>query len=85
MARKNHKNIREKGKIKLSEYFKQLNDGQKVAIVQEKSVASNIPLRMTGLAGTVVGTQGEYKLVDVLDGNKKKRFIIHPIHLKILK
>jgi ribosomal protein L21E len=40
---------------------------------------------MTGLAGTVVGTRGEYKLIDVLDGNKKKRFIIHPIHLKVLK
>ena len=85
MARKKQKNIREKGKIRLSEYFKDLKDGQKVAVVQEKSVASNIPLRMTGLSGKVVGSQGEYKLVDLLDGNKKKRFIIHPIHLKILK
>lgn len=85
MARKKNKNIRKKGKISYSEYFKQLEDGQKVAIVQEKSVANNIPLRVTGLAGTVVGSRGTYKIVDVLDGNKKKTFIIHPIHLKILK
>ena len=85
MAKKKNKNIRAKGKIKLSEYFKELKDGQKIAIVQEKTVKNNIPLRMTGLVGNVVGSQGAYKLVDLMDGNKKKRFIIHPIHLKVLK
>ena len=85
MARKKNKNIRKKGKISYSEYFKDLENGQKVAIVQEKSISSNIPLRVTGLSGNVVGSQGTYKLVDVLDGKKKKRFIVHPIHLKTLK
>ncbi len=85
MAKKKNKNIREKGKIKLSEYFKEMVNGQKVAVVQEKSVSSNHPTRIVGLTGNIVGDQGEYKLVDLMDGNKKKRFIIHPIHLKVLK
>jgi ribosomal protein L21E len=85
MARKKNKNIREKGKIRLSEYFKELEEGQKVAIVQERTIPNNIPLRITGLTGNIVGSQGEYKIVDLMDGNKKKRFIIHPIHLKVLK
>jgi ribosomal protein L21E len=85
MAKKKNKNIREKGKIQLSEYFKELKDGQKVAIVKEKSVSNNLPERVVGLVGLVVGSQGEYKIVELKDGNKTKRFIIHPIHLKILK
>lgn len=85
MARKKNKNIRKKGKINLSEYFKELENGQKVAIVQEKTIPKNTPLRITGLVGQITGTQGKYKLVDLMDGNKKKRFIIHPIHLKVLK
>ncbi len=85
MAKKKSKNIRAKGKIKLSEYFKEIKDGQKVAVVQEKTVCNNHPARIVGLVGTVAGSQGTYKIVELMDGNKKKSFIIHPIHLKILK
>lgn len=85
MARKNNKNIRERGKLKFSEYFKEIQDGERVAIVQEKSVPNNIPLRMVGLSGKVVSSRGEFKIVEIKDGNKTKSFIIHPIHLKLLK
>lgn len=85
MAKKRHKNVRKKGKIQLSEYFKDLENGQKVSVVQEKSIAKNFPDRIVGMCGNVVGNQGEFKIVELMDGNKKKTFIIHPIHLKILK
>jgi ribosomal protein L21E len=85
MAKKKSKNIREKGKIRLSEYFKKIKDGQKVAVIKEKTVTKNYPERIVGLTGNVIGSQGNSKVVELMDGNKKKRFIIHPIHLKVLK
>lgn len=85
MAKKKSKNIRKKGKIRFSEYFKKIADGKKVAVVQEKTVVNSYPARIVGLSGMVVGSQGNCKIVELMDGNKKKRFIIHPIHLKVLK
>ncbi len=85
MAKKRCKNIREKGKIKFSEYFKKIENGQKVGVVEEKSVSHNFPARIIGMTGNIVESRGTNKIVELMDGNKKKRFIIHPIHLKILK
>jgi len=85
MAKKKGKNIRAKGKIKFSEYFKKIKDGQKVAIVKEQSVPNNFPERMVGCSGKVIGSQGTSKIVEIMDGGKMKRFIIRPIHLKVLK
>lgn len=82
MAKKRKKNIKEKGKIRLSEYFKELKIGDKVFIVDEKSLNRNFPDRIIGLRGEIEGERGEYKIVKVYTGSKLKRFIIHPINLK---
>jgi ribosomal protein L21E len=82
---KNGKLIREKGKIRLSEYFKQIKNGENVALVGERSIPCNFPSRVIGLTGKIIGDRGSYKIVDIMDGGKKKRYIVHPIHLKILK
>jgi ribosomal protein L21E len=79
------KNIRQRGKIQFSEYFKELNINDKVAIVQEKSVPSYYPKRVVGLTGNVIGTKGRSKIIKVMDGNLSKEYIVHPIHLKKLK
>jgi large subunit ribosomal protein L21e len=78
------KRIREKGKIKLSEYLKELNDGDRVCIVEEKSVCSSFPKRFQGRSGVVASSRGKYKVVKLNDGNKEKTFIVHPVHLKKL-
>lgn len=78
------KRIREQGKIKLSEYFKTLNDGDRVCIVREKSVCSSFSTRLQGKSGVVIASKGNYKIVKLNDGNKEKTFIIHPVHLKKL-
>jgi ribosomal protein L21E len=39
----NKKNVREKGKIRFSEYFKELKNNDKVAVIQEKSIPSSYP------------------------------------------
>lgn len=79
------KRIRQKGKIKLSGYFKQIEDGKKVCVVREFGVKSAFPKRIIGKSGKVISSRGKFKLVEIKDGNKTKTFIIHPIHLKLLK
>lgn len=78
------KNVREKGKLSLSSYFKKLDDGDSVAIVVNKGVRASFPKRLQGLSGKVTGSRGRFNLVEIKDGNKLKTFIIHPVHLKKL-
>lgn len=83
MARQKRK-VREKGKLKLSRYFKNIEDGAKVAIVTDTGVRASFPKRMKGKSGKVLESRGRYKIVEIKDGDKMKTFIIHPIHLKVL-
>ncbi len=76
--------VREKGKLRLSDYFKKIEEGSNVAVVANKGVRSSFPKRIQGKSGKVVGTRGNFKLVELNDGNKKKIFILHPIHLRKL-
>ena len=80
MSRK--KPVRTKGKIRLSNYFKSFEDGDRVAIVRELGVKGSFPRKIQGLVGKVVGSRGKFKIVEVKDKNKVKKFIIHPVHLK---
>ena len=79
------KKVRERGKIRFSEYFKELKIGDKVAIKQEKSVASFFPERIQGKTGTVIGKRGKGYIVAVKEILKEKKFIIPAIHLKRIK
>lgn len=83
MARR-AKKIRDKGKLRLSSYFKVLSDGERVAVVDERGVRVNFPKRLRGMSGKVIGSRGRFKEVEIKDGNKTKTFIIHPVHLKVL-
>lgn len=83
MARR-AKKIRDKGKIRLSSYFKNVEDGQRVAIVDERGVRVNFPHRLRGMSGKVTGARGKFKEVVIKDGGKEKLFIVHPVHLKVL-
>ena len=76
------KSVRRKGKIRLSEYFKNLEDGDMVSIVAEKSVRAAFPKRIQGLTGKIVRSQGSFKVVELKDKNKTKTFIMHPVHLR---
>ena len=84
MARR-AKNIKEKGKLKLNSYFKQISEGDRVAIVDERGIRASFPLRLRGMSGVAKGVRGKFVEVEIKDGNKLKTFIIHPVHLKILK
>jgi large subunit ribosomal protein L21e len=78
------KNIKAKGKLRLSQYFQEFKDGERVAVVREQSLNPQFPHRMQGRSGVIVGKKGNSYLVDIMDFNEKKTFIIEPIHLKKL-
>lgn len=78
------KKIRTKGKISFSEYFKTLNQGDRVCIVEEKAIASSFPKRLQGRSAIVSGSKGKFKLIKLNDGKKQKIYAIHPVHLKKL-
>jgi large subunit ribosomal protein L21e len=83
MARR-AKKIRDKGKLKLSSYFKVIDDGERVAIVDERGVRMSFPQRLRGMSGKVMKSRGKFKEVEIKDGGKLKTFVIHPVHLKVL-
>lgn len=79
------KNVRERGKIRLSRCFQNLKEGEKVAVVEERSLTGNFPRRLQGRTGIVEGKQGRSYMVKINDTNKEKRFLIEPVHLKKIK
>lgn len=79
------KQIRSKGKISFSNYFKGFSDGDVIAVVRDLTLSSSFPKRMQGRTGKVIGSRGTNKIVEIKDGDAKKMFIIHPAHLKLLK
>lgn len=83
MVRK--KKIRKKGKLQLSRYFQELNEGDFVAVVKESSVQAKFPERIQGRTGIIEGKRGRSYIIKIKDQEKEKKFLIAPIHLKKIK
>ena len=81
----NRKGIRTRGKLQLSRYFQNLKKGDYVAVLKERSIASSFPERLQGRTGVIVEKKGKSYLIEIKDQNKKKGFLIEPIHLKKIK
>jgi large subunit ribosomal protein L21e len=79
------KPIRERGKLQLSRYFQELKEGDFVAISREKTIAVNFKKRLQGITGVVEGRRGKAYMIRFKDGDKEKRLLIEPIHLKKIK
>ena len=82
MTKGKGKRIKEKGKIRFSDYFKNLSKGERISIVPDASVRSAFPRRVRGKSGVVLESRGKFKVVEVMDGARAKKFIIHPVHLR---
>ncbi|MEK6935515.1 MAG: 50S ribosomal protein L21e [Nanoarchaeota archaeon] len=80
-----NKSQREHGKLKLSNYFQEFKDGDRVAVIRELLVQPKFPAKIQGRSGRIVGKRGDSYLVNMKDLNKEKLYIIHPVHLKKLK
>jgi large subunit ribosomal protein L21e len=83
MVRK--KQIRARGKFSISQFFQKLKNGENVAVVVERTLATSFPKRIQGRVGVVKEKRGRSYVVEIKDGNKLKEFIIAPIHLKKIK
>ena len=79
------KPIRTRGKVSFSRYFQILKEGDRVAVVNERSLHPSFPKRLQGRTGKVKGKVGKSYLVLIKDQTKEKEFIIQPIHLKKIK
>jgi large subunit ribosomal protein L21e len=79
------KPVRKRGKLQLSRYFQELKIGDFVAISREKTLAVNFKKRLQGITGEVEEKRGRSWLIKIKDGNKEKRLLIEPIHLKKIK
>ncbi len=80
------KRIRQKGKISLSRYFQEFDEGESVAIVRELAMQSpGFPKRMQGRTGKVLEKRGKAYVIEISDFNKQKKLIVNPIHLRRIK
>ena len=80
------KNVKDKGKVSISEYFKILNVGDIVAILREPAIRnSQYHSRFYGATGKITCKRGRCYVVSFKDRAKEKSLIVHPIHLKLLK
>ena len=76
------KRIRTRGKTPLSRQFQNLKKGDSVAVIKELSVASSFPDRLQGRTGVISEKRGGAYVIVIMEGDKEKKFIIEPVHLK---
>jgi len=79
------KRANQKGKISIRNYLAEFDNGAKVALVLEPVVQAGIyHPRFAGKTGTIISRKGSCYEVRIMDMNKEKHLIIHPVHLKRL-
>ncbi|MEK6813046.1 MAG: 50S ribosomal protein L21e [Nanoarchaeota archaeon] len=77
------KNYKEKGKISIRRFLQSFQAGEKVILKAEPAYQQGMYFpRFHGKEGIIQGKQGACYQVRVLDGNKEKTIIIHPVHLR---
>ncbi len=76
------KNYKRRGKISITKYLQEFEEGDKVILNAEPAVQKGGYFkRFHGLTGEVVGKSGSCYEVMVKDSDKEKKLIIHPVHL----
>ncbi len=69
----------------ITKFIQEFKDGQNVVISPEPSSHKGMPHpRFKGKVGKVICSRGESYIVEVLDGNKVKKVISKPEHLKAI-
>jgi len=81
--RKLSKGPRERGKISIGSFLQKFKIGDAVFIRPEPAYHKGMPYkRFFGKYAKVVEKRGKSYVVEVSDGNMKKKLICSPIHLK---
>ncbi len=67
----------------VNQFVKRFNLGDSVAISIESGSLNGMPFRrFHGLTGKVIGQRGRAYIIQISDGNKQKKVIANPEHLK---
>jgi large subunit ribosomal protein L21e len=70
----------------ITKFLQEFKIGQNVVIKQEPSSHSGMPhTRYKGRTGKIIGKRGKSYIVEIKDGNKVKRLISRPEHLKVME
>ncbi len=76
------KHVRKRGSVPVSKVIQEFKEGDTVSIVLEPSVQKGQPhSRFHGKTGVILEKRGRAYLVEVSDGNAKKKVISRPVHL----
>ena len=78
------KQLRTRGKLKLSRYFQEFKTGDRVAVIMELGVNPKFPKQIQGRSGVIKNKRGSSYVITMNDLNKEKQYIIHPVHLRRL-
>jgi large subunit ribosomal protein L21e len=69
----------------ITKFLREFKKNQAVVIVQEPASQRGMPHpRFKGKSGTIVEKRGKSYIVQILDGNKAKKLIARPEHLKAI-
>jgi large subunit ribosomal protein L21e len=69
----------------ITKFLQEFRKNQKVVISQEPSSQRGMPHpRFKGKIGKIIGRRGKAYIVEISDGNKVKKFIARPEHLKAI-
>lgn len=75
--------LRQKVRPSITKFLQEFRKGQKVIILPEPSSHRGMPHpRFKGKTGKIIEKRGRSYLVEILDGNKVKKIIARPEHLK---
>jgi large subunit ribosomal protein L21e len=81
-TRRFHVKPRMKGKVSIRATLQKFEDDDKVTI-KINSACQNIPHpRFQGRTGKVVGIQGRAYYIEIFDGDKMKKVLVTPEHLR---
>lgn len=71
-----------KGRISIARYLQEFSPGERVSLNIEPSAhKGGFEPKFQGKSGIIVGKQGKCYHVEIKDYSKKKRLVIHPVHL----
>lgn len=76
------KHVRERGKISISQYFAKYSIGDRVVLKANPAIHKGLyDARFHGRSGKIIGKRGACYKISVVEGNKTKTLIVHPVHL----
>lgn len=77
------KSPRERGMTPITHSFIEYKEGEKASVIIDPGIHGGQPhLRFQGETGIIIGKQGRAYVLEVNSGNKAKRLIVGPEHLK---